>query len=275
MSPDIRQTKDYALFMKSLSWKVERVKGVNYFIKSFPFVGSFIKLQRPENIDLKFIQKLCRKYRCFMLVVEPNSAADAKTLLKSDFKLNRHPYLVSKTLKIDLTKSRKELLKTMHPKTRYNIRLAQKNGLKIKLSKNIDEFAQFWNYQRFGKNPLFSQTKEIVNLYKAFNENAYHICIYKNHTLVSAILMLLAQSEAYYMYAASSSEGKKLHAPTLNVWQAFLHAKKAKATVFDFEGLYDPRFPQKTWLGFTKFKKSFGGYEVTYPGSFLKYRLPI
>lgn len=52
-------------------------------------------------------------------------------------------------------------------------------------------------------------------------------------------------------------------------------AKKRGCKIFDFEGIYDERFPNKSWLGFTHFKKSFGGYEVSYPGTYTKTRLEV
>jgi lipid II:glycine glycyltransferase (peptidoglycan interpeptide bridge formation enzyme) len=45
--------------------------------------------------------------------------------------------------------------------------------------------------------------------------------------------------------------------------------------IFDFEGIYDSRFPIKSWLGFTHFKKQFGGNEIAYPGCYIKFRLPF
>jgi lipid II:glycine glycyltransferase (peptidoglycan interpeptide bridge formation enzyme) len=77
------------------------------------------------------------------------------------------------------------------------------------------------------------------------------------------------------MYAASSKKGKKLYAPTLNTWEAIRLSKKKGSSIYDFEGIYDSRFPLKTWRGFTRFKKSFGGKEIKYPGAFVKHRLPI
>jgi lipid II:glycine glycyltransferase (peptidoglycan interpeptide bridge formation enzyme) len=57
------------------------------------------------------------------------------------------------------------------------------------------------------------------------------------------------------------------------VWYGILWGKKRGAKMFDFEGIYDSRFPNKSWLGFTHFKKSFGGKEVEYPGCFVKTKL--
>ncbi len=56
---------------------------------------------------------------------------------------------------------------------------------------------------------------------------------------------------------------------------AILLAKKSGCKVFDFDGIYDERFPIKTWLGFTKFKKGFGGKEIEYPGCYISRALPF
>jgi lipid II:glycine glycyltransferase (peptidoglycan interpeptide bridge formation enzyme) len=48
-------------------------------------------------------------------------------------------------------------------------------------------------------------------------------------------------------------------------------AKKRKCKLWDFEGIYDERFPNKDWLGFSHFKKSFGGSEILFPGSVTKW----
>ena len=49
---DIRQTAKYAKYLKKIGWQVERINEINYFIKKFPLIGSVIKVQRPENIEL-------------------------------------------------------------------------------------------------------------------------------------------------------------------------------------------------------------------------------
>lgn len=58
---DLRQTKEYAKYMENIGWLVERIDNTNYFIKKFPLVGSFMKLQRPEKIDFYKVRNLVKK----------------------------------------------------------------------------------------------------------------------------------------------------------------------------------------------------------------------
>lgn len=310
---DLRQTSDYAKYMSSIGWIVERKDGVNYFIKKFPLIGSFIKIQRPKKIDFDQITTIAKKYRAFQIIIEPIlparfgskswSSAGIRTnnhnlIILQGYKQSKSPYLPSKTIYIDLTKSEKVLLKEMHYKTRYNIKKASQNSttkspkfFKIQISYDIEKFADFWQECARNQRGMFlSQKKEIIELYKAFGENAHLILVYHKDTsevaertprmvekreLVSGILMIRTKDIAYYMYAAASDAGKKLFAPTLCAWEAIKLSKKHGSKIFDFEGIYDERFPLKSWHGFTRFKKSFGGREIEYPGAFVKYRIPI
>src|SRR3972149_3171080 len=312
---DLRQTPEYAKYMESIGWIVERKGGVNYFIKKFSLIGSFIKIQRPEVLrdqEIKLIKRLSKKYRAFQIVIEPRKASlrgKPNLLIEHGFRLSRSPFVPAKTIHIDLTKSEKQLLSEMHHKTRYNIKKAISNKLKVTSSKNINQFADFWQEcARKQRGMFLSQRKEIIEIYKAFGEKAHiilvksvkntpasetHLFYFKNKgfspgvkieksnhpggeiEILSGILMLKTKDIAYYMYAASSDKGKKLFAPTLCAWEVIVLAKKLKCKIFDFEGIFDERFPLKSWHGFTRFKKSFGGEVVVHPGAYVKMRLPI
>lgn len=83
---------------------------------------------------------------------------------------------------------------------------------------------------------------------------------------IAGILLLFYDQIAYYWFASSLPLGKKLFAPTLLVWEALKLSKKRGCQVFDFEGIYDERFPKasSSWRGFTKFKEGFGGKKIVY-----------
>jgi lipid II:glycine glycyltransferase (peptidoglycan interpeptide bridge formation enzyme) len=251
---DLRQSPAWAKYLESINWTVEKINGNYYYLKKLPVVGYLLKIQRPSKIDLKAIDKLHKKYKIYKTVIEP------VTPLK--LKPSKSFYLPTKTIQIDLTKSRAHLLKEMSPKTRYNIK---KHTLQITDSTNINEFANFWrkNFER-KRFPVLSQKKNIIALYKAFGKNAHILTTHQ-----ASLLILIYDKTAYYMYAASNNEGRKLFAPTLLTWHAILLAKKQKCKVFDFDGIYDERFPLKSWQGFTRFKKGFGGKEIEYPGCYI------
>jgi lipid II:glycine glycyltransferase (peptidoglycan interpeptide bridge formation enzyme) len=273
---DLRQSPQYADYLSSLGWVVERTSNANYFIRKFALLGSFLKIQRPDKIDFDEIEKLAKKNHAFQTVIEPSTPDNQTLITNHGFKQSKTYFVPSKTIQIDLTKSEKQLLKEMHHKTRYNIKIAKKNKIKIITSSNIKKFADFWQecalHQR---GMIIPQKKEIKEIYKAFGNRANIIFALHSNELLSGILLLHSDKVSYYMYAASSSYGKKLFAPTLAAWEAIKLSKKNGAKIFDFEGIYDDRFPLKSWIGFSRFKKSFGGKEIEYPGTFTKFRFPL
>lgn len=274
---DLRQTSQYAKYLGNIGWIVKRKDGVNYFIKKIPIIGSVIKIQRPEKLDYRLIDLLIVKNKAFQIVIEPKNKFQLAGINKHGYKLGKSAALPSKTIQIDLSKSEKSLLSEMHYKTRYNIRKASQNqNFKIQISNDIDKYADFWQECALKQRGMFlSQVKEIREIYKAFGDNAQIIAALHHNELVSGILLIHSHKISYYMYAASSVKGKKLYAPTLNAWEAIILSKKRGSNTFDFEGIYDERFPLNSWKGFTRFKRSFGGKVVEYPGAFVKYRLPF
>ncbi|MCX6704621.1 MAG: hypothetical protein NTZ07_04240, partial [Candidatus Woesebacteria bacterium] len=127
---DIRQSIHYANYLQREGWIVERVGEINYFIRKFPIVGSILKIQRPEEINYDIINKLCRKYRVFQVILEPYLASTTGTISRLDhdsllyhgFKLSKSPYLPSKTLQIDLTQGQKDIFRHFKKDARQTIK---------------------------------------------------------------------------------------------------------------------------------------------------------
>ena len=139
---DIRQSPEYAKYMTRIGWHVEKINNTNYFIKKFPLIGSFIKVQRPNNININIINKLIKKHRAFQIVVEPTSKLDTKILLNNKYK-QTSPYVPSKTLHLNLKLSEKNLYKQLKKDCKYSLRKTKN----ITILEELD-IKSFRNYPR-------------------------------------------------------------------------------------------------------------------------------
>ena len=270
---DLRQSSNYARYMERIGWKVESFDGCQIFIKKLPLLGSFIKIQRPEKIPFLKIEKLAKQYRAFAVCLEPSTINHKSSIINHGYRPSKSPYAPSKTLQIDLTLSEEEILAQMKKDGRYSIRKAEKEEIKILRNGDIKTFHQAWkkfNYHRLWI-PSF---KWLQALKDSFRKDFFQLIV--NDPPLAGIILLKHDQIMSYYYAFSSKEGQKLFVPYLLVWEGIKLAKKQGCQVFDFEGIEDPRYKAtKSWRGFTHFKKSFGGKEIEYPGSFTKYRLPF
>lgn len=261
---DIRQTSQYAHYSKKIGWKVERHTEINYFIKKIPLVGSIIKIQRPGEIRIDKIRELAKKYRCFQVIMEPANELDAKYLRSLGFKLSKSPYLPTKTLLLDLVKSEKGLVKGMKKDARYAIKKTE--DLKTKEAKDIEIFREGWK-KSVGVKRYVPPLSHLLALKNSFKQR----CLFLTTGDSSAgAIFLIGDKIAYYWQAFTNKEGRKRLAQYKIVWEGILWAKRKGVKIFDFEGIFDERFSNKSWQGFTHFKKSFGGYEISYPGTFTK-----
>lgn len=264
---DIRQTSQYARYLAKIGWKVERSAEINYFIKKIPLVGSILKIQRPEDIRMEKIREIAKKHRAFQIIVEPDKELDAKYLVSLGFKQSKSPYLPTKTLLLDLAQSEREIVKGLKKDARYAIKKTK--NLKTKEVKNMEKFRQSWK-DSVGVKRYVPPLAHLLALKSSFKNR----CLFLTTDDSSAgAIFLIGDVIAYYWQAFTNKQGRKELSQYKIVWEGILWARKKRAKAFDFEGIYDERFPNRTWQGFTHFKKSFGGPEVSYPGTYVKWFL--
>jgi lipid II:glycine glycyltransferase (peptidoglycan interpeptide bridge formation enzyme) len=283
---DIRQTPEYAQYLKLLGWETVKINEGQIFFRKFPLIGSVIKVQRVKPpIPFEKIEKIAKERRAFQILIDQELNNDLGLRSKSTgqnwrsfgYKINQTPYFPTKTIKIDLTRNEEEIFNSFSEAKRRAVRRAKKNNLLIKEVKNPDEFIWLKKKSLWEKPviPIMAK-KEILSLYQIFfPKNAKILTASWRGKPVAGIFLLFSGQTAHYWLAAAINQGKKLFAPNLLVFEALIEAKKAGCESFDFEGIYDERFPVKSWLGFTKFKEGFGGQVVSYPPSLIKNRFPL
>lgn len=171
----------------------------------------------------------------------------------------------SKTLILDLDKSEEDLLKQMHQKTRYNIKLAEKKGVKI-VESDVSGFDKFWNLMaETGDRDEFSTHgrsyyETMLTLPADFLK--LYFAEYKGKPLVGNIMVFFGDTVSY-IHGGSASVDRELMAPHLLQWHTIKLAKEKGFRYYDMCGISEER-----WPGVTRFKLGFGGREINYPGTF-------
>lgn len=286
---DIRQSISYANYLESQGWIVERIKNTNYFIKNLPILGSILKIQRPNKLDINSISKtdhsvinqLISKYKVFQTIIEPKGEDDLSWLVANGYRQTA-PFLPSKTIHLDLTQNKDQIFRNFSKDCRYSIKRGE--SIVIKECSTNNEITLFHNAWKksVNFNRYIPSLNSLLSLKKSFPQN--HSLFVTSHNKVGRIIggaiFTTSSHDAsnyitYYWYGFTNKEGRTSLSQYSLLYYGILWAKKQGYKVFDFEGIYDDRFPLKSWQGFTHFKKQFGGIEILYPGCFTKFRIPF
>src|SRR3989338_2955048 len=177
------------------------------------------------------------------------------------------------TLLTDLSKREDELMQAMHPKTRYNIRVAQKHGVQIHT--HTTDFEMAWN--------IFEQTsargqfrlhaknyyRQIVQSLQTGECQAFLAFATHQNLLLAANIMIDFGSTRTYLHGASSNEYRNLMGPYLLHWELIKEAKQKGMETNDWWGVAPlEAVEDHPWAGISRFKRGFGGIEFQSPGTY-------
>jgi lipid II:glycine glycyltransferase (peptidoglycan interpeptide bridge formation enzyme) len=179
---------------------------------------------------------------------------------------------------VDITKSEEQLLSEMKEKTRYNIRLAEKKGVKIIGTENkeeiignkyVDEFlrltAVMAKRNKIGTHPAIYYRQMIESIPR---ENLKIYVAEYQGKIIAASLVIFFERMATYFHGASDDAHRNVMAPYLLQWRAIQDAKALGCESYDLGGI-DTKSEKKSWEGITRFKWGFSlvTKSVTFPGS--------
>lgn len=244
-------------------------------------VGYLPKSKIPEKQVLNFLFDVAKKHKAIFIKLEPNVTKDnseakrVKELLSNtNITQSSKRIFAAHTFLIDLTKPEDELLAAMHHKTRYNIKLAQRHGIKIEEANNKKSLEIFLklqretaNRQKFFVHPD-SYYRKMWQTLKP--EGMVHLLLAKyKKEILTAWVLFRHDKTLYYPYGGSSDKFKNLMASNLLAWEAIKFGKKLGCEVFDFWGALGQNPDESDpWYGFHRFKAGYGGKLVEYVGTF-------
>jgi len=214
-----------------------------------------------------------KKNKLLFIKIEPY--VFEKKLQVTSYKLQKspHPLFPSWTQMLDIAKSEEELFKNLKPKTRYNIRLAQKKGVIIKEENNDKGFKIFDDlyFTTCKRQKYYGHTAKYHQIvWNNLKNSIGHILVayYQDQPLVVYQLWYF-KDQIYYVYGGSSEIHRNLMAANLLMWEAIKLGKKLGAKQFDMWGSLPPNYDQNhPWAGFTKFKEGYGTKFTELVGSY-------
>ncbi len=239
------------------------------------YVGYLPKGPIPNKTLAKALEQIGLENNCAFIKVEPD--IEASTPLYSiypSFLPSPKPLFTKYNFVLDLTPSEEELLKNMHPKTRYNIKVAQKKGVLVEErtdSKALDIYLKLYfettNRQNYhGHNKQYH--KQVWNTLSKAGMARFLIATYQK-TPLTAWMLLNFNDTLYYPYGGSSDKFRETMSSNLVAWEAIKLGKKLGLKKFDMWGALGPNAPANDpWQGFHRFKKGYGGKLVEYIGTY-------
>ena len=197
------------------------------------------------------------------------------------------------TILIDLNPSKEELLAHMKQKTRYNIRLAEKKGVSVRVGKledlpmlykmyaetsirdgfvirNEEYYKTVWetfminaksqaSSLQSSNSPILDSQSPITNNQLPYSEPL--IAEVHNEPL-AAIFVFYFAGRAYYVYGMSREVHREKMPAYLLQWEAIKHAKAKGCSVYDLWGAPDLFDENDSMWGVYRFKEGLGGKVV-------------
>jgi len=160
-----------------------------------------------------------------------------------------------------LGKTPDEAMALFQPKTRYNIRLAERKGVTVKLcgSEMLPDFSRimletgvrdgFVTRPQSYFEKMLASLGEHARLYMAFHESKP----------IAGTLAIWYGDKVWYLYGASSNEYRNLMPNYLLQWNMIQWALEKGCRIYDFRGVSGDLSEDNPLYGLYRFKKGFNG----------------
>ncbi len=293
----ILQSYEWARFKKSVDWEpnyfvYEQAGFLLYFVlacKPVSFLGNIYycakgpgffkdfklnKDSRARFVDfVKELKNFMADYdhKAILVKLEPELLDDEFNMSEVGLKKSKADLQFRATIFVDLSLSEEEILASFKQKTRYNIRLAARKGVKITRKEATDENIDIM-YSLMAatqsRGGFFLRKREyFAGYYKALSKAGLGQLLFAEDEdeVLAGIFVTHFNKAGYYKDGGSYPIKRNLMAPYLLQWEGMRWAKEMGATKYDLVAvppkayLEDPEHPQ---AGLYQFKRGFNE-EVT------------
>jgi peptidoglycan pentaglycine glycine transferase (the first glycine) len=264
------------------------IAGDYFYIPRGPVQVESEKLKvKSHSLKLKVffddLANLAGKNNAGWIRTEPNSEEELKLIeenLPENIKIKKSSVDMQsrEILVMDISKSEENILAQMKQKTRYNVKLAERKGVKIynlREEKYVKEFLRLIEITAKRDRITLHPKSYYRKMFEVIPGDILKLCVAEYEgKIIAANLVLFFGKTATYMHGSSASEHRSMMAPYLLQWQQILDAKKEGCEKYDFGGvrtvISEQRTVNNSWSGITKFKTGFAPdvKSIQFPGCY-------
>jgi peptidoglycan pentaglycine glycine transferase (the first glycine) len=285
-SAHLLQSGEWGELKSAFGWEAVRLihadNGAQILFRHMPLGLTFgyipkgpVMGEQTSNMDGFWaeVDECCLKRHAIFLKVEQDGWEEgdpAPAGLPSIFIPSPQHVQPRSTLVIDLQGSEDEIFNCMKPKTRYNIRLAGRKEVSVRVSDEIETFhglmAVTSRREAFHVHSL-EYYRRAYELFHPRGECELFVAEYQGRML-SAVMAFASQSTGYYFYGASADEERNRKATYPLQWEAIRWARAKGCHAYDMWGIPDEASSldeqevearEDGLWGVYRFKRGFGG----------------
>ncbi len=237
----------------------------------------------PDDEQLSALKQLGQAHRALFIKLEPNVAQEvgipsghkkiAQFLINKGAQPGR-PLFTKYTFHLDLTKPEDELFAGLQSKTRYNVNLAYKKGVKIFENTSAEGMEQYISIleETMKRQGFYAHTPEYFRKMWAKLGDSGMLRIFNavyEDTIIVSWIMFVFNGVIYYPYGSSRDLHRDVMASNLMMWEMIRFGKEIGCHTFDMWGSLGPEPDKKhAWFGFHRFKKGYGGKLMEFVGTY-------
>jgi len=226
---------------------------------------------------IESLKELAKTEDCFFVRLEP-TVPFSESELKKHSLVKSHDIDPAHTWLLQLNdKAEEEILKGMESRKVRYWRNREKKGISLRQTQDPEEITILTKFLKtLGEKDNFNPQTEshLKNQLKTGFATLYVAELEEEgkKTPIAAALIYDSKDTRFYMHAATDFEHRNLMAGTIILIQMILDAKNKGLKYYDFWGITTSEDKNHPWYGFTQYKKSFGGFQRDYSGT---YDLPL
>lgn len=271
------QSEYWAAFKHKQGWHSHEIEGHLILQKKIPLNRCILYAPEPDEGVLKpeilakinQIAKDCGAIFFKLEMLEKKSSELEQKLLKAGFRRSFEDLQPATRQWIDLRPSEAEILTQMKSKGRYNIRLAERKGVKIVEKTNEEGATIFYNLlvETSDRDDFTIRPKSYFTDLAKLPHLIILVAEFEGKPIASLVLTT-HEGIGLYLYGASSNQSRNLMAPYLIQWEAMKRAKAAGCVVYDLLAIAPSEDEKHKWAGLRDFKQKFGGKEIHLVGAY-------